>query len=47
LQPKVLSSLLHDVYTMQSSQQLVATANVTASVMRQQFYPLSRKLKRV
>ena len=39
--PEVLSGLLHDVYTMRSSQRSVATATAAAAVMWQWFRPVS------
>jgi len=45
LRPEVLSSLLHDVYMMASSQRSVATATAAAAVMRQRwFQPVSHEL---
>jgi len=41
---EVLSGVLHDVYMMWSSQQSVATATVTAAVMRQRFHPVVHEL---
>ena len=45
--PEVLSGLLHDVYTMRSSRQSVATATVTVAVMRQRFCPVSHELNMI
>jgi len=45
LQPEVVSGLLHDVYMMRSSRQSVATATVTAALMRPQFHPVSHEIK--
>jgi len=43
--PEILSGLLHDVYTMRSSQRSVATA--AAAVMWQQFHPVSHILNMI
>jgi len=45
LWPEVLSGLLHDVYTMQSSRRSVATA--AAAVMRQRYRTVSHELNMI
>jgi len=47
LWPEVLSSLLHDAYTIWSSWWLVATATVAAAVMRQLYRPVSHELNMI
>jgi len=44
MQAEVLSGLLHDVYMMQSLWRSVATATVTAAVMRQRFHRVPHEI---